>query len=563
MRTQALLRVLFASSLSVAIAACDDEPPADPLQSTDMAQTFDLSGPRSGTGTACQASRSDRGTCKGDFQTCILDGHNGFVGGYCTQDCATVDCDDDSACVRLAPGFDRCLVRCNTDDDCRAPDYVCAPYKACVPALGVYLGDQIRPGTADGEACTMAPDPRPKTAFDDNQQLTLVSGAQPSLAVDPVHHAVVATWANQYGNPVIGVRSSSDGGATFPDDPFFLPPDIRVATSQSQSDPVVAVDSQGTFYIVWLGANANDAAGVVYVARSTDGGASFPDVFIVAKSDDSLQDAQFARPWIAVGPDDSVYVSWAGVLTNGVSAQVLVSRSQDNGETWDPPVVATAENETQHARPQIAVSSDGTVYVSSLELVGEAFGDVRNKVVVQRLTADLVRDGGRIVMSGIMDSPPLDWPSLAVDGSKVYVAYPSGNVHGVWDIRVAASPDKGATVRPSVVVNTDASCATHFHPATAIGPDHRLHVVFYDNRFGEGNLFHAKATSGAESASFGFGANDLVNDASFPFTTEVGGTDWLGAHPALAATSNGLDVAWTDTRVNTTAQIYYTHKAVP
>ncbi len=548
-------------SIALGLAGCGDATEPDPIASTDMARSFDLSGPRSGTGNACRAGRSDRGTCTGDYQTCVLDGHNGFVGGYCTQDCKALACGDDSTCVRLAAGFERCLVHCNSDDDCRAPDYVCSPYKACIPALGVYLGNEVRPGTADGEACVTPPEARPTSAFATSRQVSVVSGAQPSLATNAAQGTIVTSWINLYGPTYLAVSSSSDDGASF-SHPATLPPNIRVDTSVTQSDPVVAVDSKGTYYVAWLGQEANDALYAVYVARSMDGGVTFGDVFIVAKSDDTLTDAQFARPWIAVGPDDSVYVSWAGAMREDQAPAVLVARSVDGAQTFTAPVVATPAMSTQHARPQIAVSSDGSVYVASVELLGDTFGDVRNKVSLQRLTADLALDGGRVQLSGEGESPTLDWPSLVVDGDHVYVAYTAGSVYGAWDIRVAASADRGATFHPSVIANSDPSCATHFHPALAVDSSRRVHVVFYDNRYGDGNLFHAVSIGDAGSGSLAFGDNELVNDAPFPFTTESAGPDWLGAHPAIAIANGTIYVAWTDPRTNGTAQIFFSQAEV-
>jgi hypothetical protein len=130
--------------LAPLLAACGDDgnTVVDQGPPPDMRRVFVLSGARSGIGEECQEGRSPKGTCSGSAEglICLLDGELGFAGGYCTSDCLNTGCPDDSQCVRIDVGLDMCLAACNTDADCRTPDYVCSDYQVCVPKDGFDLG---------------------------------------------------------------------------------------------------------------------------------------------------------------------------------------------------------------------------------------------------------------------------------------------------------------------------------------------------------------------------------------------------------------------------------------
>jgi hypothetical protein len=146
---------------------------------------------------------------------------------------------------------------------------------------------------------------------------------------------------------------------------------------------------------------------------------------------------------------------------------------------------------------------------------------------------------------------------VVVDGKKVYVGFISGDFRGAWDVRVAASLDRGSTFAPSVKVNDDASCATHFHHTLAVDGAGALHALFYDNRYLVGNVFHAVSGSAQPAAPLGFSVNTFVNDASFPFTTARDTVGWLGDYLGLAAAGSSLWAVWTDPRGDGAERIYF------
>jgi hypothetical protein len=378
------------------------------------------------------------------------------------------------------------------------------------------------------------------------------------LAVDEASGNIAVAWIQWYGSQSIGVIASHDFGLSW-DPPIFLPQNKLVDDRDAQGDPVVAVDSQGNFFVTWL---SYDAFGNfnVYVARSMDGGASFPDVFRVSPPFEWKNDFFLDKPWIAVGPDDSVYVSWSGSPSPTSVPSIRVTRSVDHGESWSTPVSATPSQDTFHNLGNIAVAADGAVYVANVELSDSSLelGSPNNAIALQRLTADLALDGSRVLVSGAGQSITLDETSIAVDGDRVYVAYTAGTPEGAWDVFVAASTDRATTFNVPVKVNDDPTCATHMHPTIAVDDDGLVHVAFYDNRYLSGAFMHAVSKASASAGPLSFGANEFINDAPFNFVTERDVASWLGDYPGIVARGGHVYCSWTDNRVNDTAQIFFT-----
>jgi hypothetical protein len=111
----------------------------------------------------------------------------------------------------------------------------------------------------------------------------------------------------------------------------------------------LAVAPNGDVYVAWrtfdvnpLVSNPMDSA--VFVARSTDGGATFSAPVRVATFVDYVQIAgrtppvfrTFALTWLAAD-EHGVYVAWQQ-KNPGSGADVMISRSKTNGRTWEAPV---------------------------------------------------------------------------------------------------------------------------------------------------------------------------------------------------------------------------------
>jgi hypothetical protein len=158
-------------------------------------------------------------------------------------------------------------------------------------------------------------------------------------------------------------------------------------------DPVVSVTPSGTVLVngIATATPPGDATGLVktggsvFVARSLDGGQTFPEVSIV----DSPQDRDTPcpegssptvdrtgdrpaasrgdrdKPWIASGPNGTVLVSWVQV---GEPLDVLASVSQDGGQTFSQPVIVDQGTQVPGRdapnSPAPAVAENGALYLA-------------------------------------------------------------------------------------------------------------------------------------------------------------------------------------------------------
>lgn len=103
----------------------------------------------------------------------------------------------------------------------------------------------------------------------------------------------------------------------------------------------LAVAPAGDVYAAWLdGRNPSEMHGTfsVYLARSTDRGASFKPNVLVANGS-----CPCCRPKVAPGMGGAVYVTWRKVFQGNIR-DMVVSASKDAGETFAPPVRIAEDN---------------------------------------------------------------------------------------------------------------------------------------------------------------------------------------------------------------------------
>jgi hypothetical protein len=548
------------------LAACgsDAPAPADLAPAADLTPAPDLAPAHSGIGDACDSSGFEQGTCN-DGQICVPPSI--LPGGYCTQACP---CPSDSTCVSVPGQGKFCFVNCQAEADCRTPDYTCDPQQhVCFPTSNPE-GDGVTPGTRDGGACvTPIVSPPDGGLFGANLLVSEPAGfgAETQLAVDPTNQHVVIAYIDIATTSSTGVVSSGDDGVTF-GAPYTLPADMTVDANRAQSDPVVAVDADGRFYVSWVGydptASPNPNNMNMYVARSTNGGVTIDQLVMASPAGEWVTNTLLDKPWIAASPaaDKTVYLTWARITQT--TSDIRMTRSTDNGATWSVPITVNDSSVgAERNLAQVTVGSDGLAVVVWMELAGNQFGDTANRIVLQRFQLDGTPNGANVVVSGAGDSPPFEDPSVASAPPNVYVGFISGTSRGDWDVRVAASLDGGGTFGPAVKVNDDPTCATHFHHQIGVAANGDVHAIWYDNRYLVGNVFHASSPAAAAGAPLAFGANGFVNHASFPFTTSRVTMGWLGDYLGLWLAGGEIYASWSDPRAMGTSRIFFAKGTLP
>jgi hypothetical protein len=230
-----------------------------------------------------------------------------------------------------------------------------------------------------------------------------------------------------------------------------------------------------------------------------------------------------------------------------------------SGAHWSAPISVNDSRSVFRNLAQPVFSSDGSSVVTWVEIVDQnsMFGSTSNRIWIQRFDAHGAKIGANVLVSGGTDSPPFEDPTVTTFGNNVYVGFSSGGPMGAWDVLVATSTNGGASFQPSVKVNDDPTCATHFKNQVAVDAQGSLHVLYYDNRYGSGNVFHAVSPAATGTQPLAFGPSTFVNDVSFPFTTSRASSDWIGDYLGVWIAGGKIYAAWTDPREMMISHIFF------
>lgn len=331
-------------------------------------------------------------------------------------------------------------------------------------------------------------------------------------------------------------------------------------------DPALAFGPDGSAYLAGLAIIPTSG---VFVAKSRDGGETWPQVTMVHESD--LVASFNDKEWIGVSPKGTVIVVWQKEplldSLRGVEGQtgldvdvgdIVFSRSTDGGLTWSLPT--RVSRGLHNNGTQVVFTADGRGhmlwvnyetgtldYVSS-ENDGATWTQPR-PVASIKYSGPLPRYSRMHTLPGLAASPT--GPTLAATWHD--------SRNGDLDIYAVASADGGRTWGDPVRVNSDAERNGNHQlfPWVAVDHEDRIHVTFYDPRDDPARpkfLFYHAA---ADDAKLAFGENRPVS--LVPFTAFRGAASpdnesrSLGDYTGLAATTAGLFPVWADGRLNRSA----------
>lgn len=185
-------------------------------------------------------------------------------------------------------------------------------------------------------------------------------------ASSPFRDRIYVTWTRflfnadngKYTQSPIFFASSSDGGQT-----FTTPKSIAGNVLYSQgSRPVVGPD--GSLYVFWDGSRRHDELDSTWVAKSTDGGATWQKPVQIAPLNEiePLADTLFrvnSYPAAAAAPNGDLYATWTTDTSDGSVA--VWSKSTDGGSTWSAPARVFAPATRTPLGYPVAQPSGGTL----------------------------------------------------------------------------------------------------------------------------------------------------------------------------------------------------------
>ena len=310
----------------------------------------------------------------------------------------------------------------------------------------------------------------------------------PAIAVGP-RGTVFAVWSDPRDEPdganSIYFSRSSDGGHT------WSTPNVRVSlfSESHQEDPSIAVDSEGTVYVAWRGGTTSTRLIDVWVAGSTDMGATWSEPSKVNDVSGYVDASTSFGPAIAVDAEGALYVAWMdwrNSLPDNVNPviadpDIYVARSIDGGLSWSPNVrvnddVGTTE---QIGDPAIAVDPDGAVYIAWQDRRDDERGDVY---------VSGSDDGGATWSTNVRVNDVTTGfqgdPGLAAGAGGVFVAWLDGR-DSAGDIYFSSSQDRGVSWSTNLRINDVQSRGTDSEPSLAVR-DHTVYVAWHQDVYDNG-----------------------------------------------------------------------------
>lgn len=446
-------------------------------------------------------------------------------------------------------------------------------------------------------------------AEDEAPRLTIESRISPANNLDPRNETTIVTspvnpqivvgasklmlgGGNGSGVTRVATYASSDGGQSWETNVLSL--DTPQKTWGRVTDPVLAVDLNGVFYLCVLMLDNSSFDSGIYIYSSTDGGRNFanpvPATFDIGSGgapkladkcyltvdtsptspfknslyavwtltdqsptgqnraaikfayrrpgEDAFttpksisHEGDMRGPSIATGPNGEVYAAWEGI---GNPKVILFNASTDGGATFLPLEVAPSIDLNVHS------------FVGSLSAPGATI----QIAGVPRMNSFPIIDVDR---------------SPGVGRGMIYIAWAETRNNFDADIYVKRlTPPNGGRpeISQPVRVNNDPAGADQFFPWLSVDPSNGAIVVaFYDRRDSGSSLMNcyvARSTDGGLS----FGENTRVSSAgSDPrvqanVTGTTGGAIGIGDYLGVYARHDKAYVLWMDTR-DAQQSIYY------
>ena len=239
------------------------------------------------------------------------------------------------------------------------------------------------------------------------------------------------------GSP--GTSTSSTGGGAGGD-----PVVSRSPASSFEYDTSLALGSNGSVFVTWVGVPALQAAFIGY-AVSSDGGKTFPVVGTVPTPGGRLAD----HPTLAVDASDHVYLAWLGYVAGAggtrTDTHVYVAMAVPGSTTFSTAVEASEPTGFTYANPWVTVTPLGSALVTY-----QRSGAVDLGIVAAR-SADLGTTWATQVVATdphLLNDRDLPYPCPSAISGRIFVTYFSDDPAVGTSVGIGWSDDDGVTWIP-------------------------------------------------------------------------------------------------------------------
>jgi hypothetical protein len=395
------------------------------------------------------------------------------------------------------------------------------------------------------------------------------------IAINPTNSLNAIGTSNDSLTAGVGIFRTTDGGLT------WTSADASAYGVQAACcDPGIAFGPNGAAYAIILDTSPE----ATYIIKSTDGGATWPQLTSVSTPD---------RPNVAVDPSNSniVYITYTDF--NQPAGRIAGYKSTDGGVTWGSEFLIgdpiAAPGYQQSSQPQVA--SNGWVYVGYQEYNDQNVGcsaGVRNELArstdggaTWNVTAELnIVQGGACsnlqagrgifcINAGGNSFRSRSHPIIGVsptDPTHVYMVYSGGDLESAYtcagstgfhsDTLFRKSTDGGVTFTAPQKINTDPQGKDQYYPWMAVTESGQIWVGWNDRR-DDANDFLSKwyqAHSTDEGNTWldinGVPGNDVVADVQTQPST------FIGDYHGLSATDGRVLGMWFDSRISASGDAF-------
>jgi hypothetical protein len=385
--------------------------------------------------------------------------------------------------------------------------------------------------------------------------------AETSLARAPNGFVAVA-WidANLSGDTNIGYVISTDDGDSFPPPVILTSPGNRIS-----SDPVIAVDASGNFYVTWIGYIIDTTGSLsdmhVYVAKAPKGSTAFGTPIEVSnpKASGAIHD----KPWITVASDGTLVVTYA--VASGAGSSLVASRSKD-GVQWTESVILQGSSAFWNLAYPCAPRKGKRLWVTYLTVINDTKFNV-GLTWSDDSGATWLPLAQHTTVSLPNDPVAFDDPTCVAAGNEVWVAYgltkdPVGESESVksYALELAHAAGNGGKVDARVNVLDAANAPFIIHPQMVIEDSGSLDFTYYAGAF-DGDPGGSYRWARAAISPKGSVPSAIVK-APITFLTDRGNAKWLGDYTGLFWAGSKI---YTSYVVNTTgvSQIAFSKRAAP
>ena len=320
------------------------------------------------------------------------------------------------------------------------------------------------------------------------------------IAVDTRRSTHLAAGSNEIFRLPMRGYFSTDSGASWGGVDLPLPVAIGANGTRFGSDPSLAFDTLGNVFYSYIVVFFGNGAGVngteMAVARSGDGGKSYPtvDFFSFSGGGDHFND----KPMIAADANarspykDSVYVAWDAASGGSSAGGIRFGRSIDHGATFAITRIDNPSGPGQAIGAVPFVGPGGEVYAAWNDYSAHTIAFNRSfDGGVTWGSASVVAPqsiGFQIAVPAESFRGALIYPSCDADRSisahrgRLYCSWIDLGAKGRTDVFTAYSDDRGSTwSKPSPA--PDALDADRFNHWLAVDPTNGyVNLSFYDTR---------------------------------------------------------------------------------